>query len=48
MPTEFFSEKYDKDDQDVSKHVEGSSPWKSWRPAAPAVVATSINTWMTY
>lgn len=44
MPKEFFSGKYDKDDEVVSKHVEGSSPWKTWRHAAPAVVTASINT----
>lgn len=32
---EFLSAKYHKDDQIVSKHIEGSSVWKSWRPAAP-------------
>lgn len=30
MPREYFSGKYDKDDEVVFKHVEGSSPWKRW------------------
>lgn len=30
MPREYFSGKYDKDDEVVSKHMEGSSPWKRW------------------
>lgn len=47
MLREFLSEKYHKDDQIVSKHVEGSSVWKSRRPAAPAVVTAFVNTWVT-
>lgn len=47
MPREYFSGKYDKNDEVVSKHVEGSSPWKRWRPAAPSAVSISVNTWMT-
>lgn len=30
MPGEYFSGKCDKDDEAVSEHVEGSSPWKRW------------------
>lgn len=30
MPREYFSGKYDKEDEVVSKLMVGSSPWKRW------------------